>query len=87
MNIVLYPASVNLVVLIRDNSAMPGVMWTSCAGAHTSVASLPILLAASVALLGRQKILLDCKPVDKNGSVGVPTLEVMLLSTTAQGID
>jgi hypothetical protein len=87
VNIVVYPASANLAVLIRDNLAMPGVMWTLCVGAHMLVASSPILLAASVALLGRQKILLDCWPVDRNGSVGVPMLEVAPLSTTGEGID
>jgi hypothetical protein len=83
----MYPASANLAVLIRDNSAMSGVMWMSCAGTCMLVASLPILLAASMAPLGRQKILLDCQPVDRNESVGVPMLEVALLPTMAEGID
>ena len=65
---------------------MPGVMWTPRAGACTFVAISPISLAASVALLGSQKTLLDALPVVRKGSVGVPTLEVALLSTMAEGI-
>ncbi len=83
----MYPASANLAMLSRDYLAMPGVMWMLRTSARTLVASLPILLDASVAPLGRQKILSDCWPVDRNGSVGVPTLEVAPLPTTAEGID
>ncbi len=86
MNIVVYPASANTAVLIRDYSVMPGVMWALCAGACTSVTSLLILFAASMALLGKGKILLDCWPVDKNGSESMPTLEVARLSMTAGGL-
>jgi hypothetical protein len=86
-NIVVYPASAIFSVLIRDNMAMPGVMWTTRAGARMLVASLLILLAASVAPLGRGKILLDCWSVDRNESVGVLMLEVAPLSSTAEGID
>ncbi len=87
MNIVMYPASMNSAVLNRDNSAMPGVVWTSPASACTLVPSLPILLSASVALLGRGKILSDCWPVDRDWSVGMLTLEVARLSMMAEGID
>ncbi len=66
---------------------MPGVMWTSRAGACTLVASSPISLASYVAPLGRRKTLFDCRPVFANGPVGVPMLDVAPLSTTADGID
>ena len=66
---------------------MPGVMWTSRAGACTLVASSPISLASSVAPLGRRKTLFDCQPVFANGWVGMPMLDVAPLSTTADGID
>ena len=66
---------------------MPGVMWTSRAGACTLVASSPISLASSVAPLGRRKTLFDCRPVFANGLVCVSTLDVAPLSTTADGID
>jgi hypothetical protein len=65
---------------------MPGVMWMSRAGACTLVASSPILLAASVAPLGRRKIFLEVLPNAVKGSVGVPTLEVAPLLTMAEGI-
>ncbi len=66
---------------------MLGVMWTSLAGAHKLVASMPISLAASVAPLG-WKTLFDCRPDFANGSVDVPMLEdVAPLSTTADEID
>jgi hypothetical protein len=70
-----------------DVSVMPGVMCTSRAGARTFVASSPISLASSVAPLGSRKTLFDRRPVFANGSVGVPTLDVAPLSTTADGID
>jgi hypothetical protein len=72
---------------MRDVSVMPGVMCTSRAGARTFVASSPISLASSVAPLGSRKTLFDRRPVFANGSVGVPTLDVAPLSTTADGID
>jgi len=67
----------NLSVL-RGTFRLPGVMWTSHAG--TLVTSLPISLASSVAPLGSWKTVSDCHPVFANGSVGVPTLDVALLS-------
>ncbi len=80
VNIVLFPALVHLAVLItREDLAMPRVMWMSRVGPRTLVTSLLILLAASVAPLSRQQILSDCWPVDRNGTVGMPTLEVALL--------
>jgi hypothetical protein len=66
---------------------MPGVMWTSCAGAPTLVASSPISLASSVAPLSSQKTLFDCQPVFTNGLIGMPTLDVAPLSAMADGID
>ena len=72
---------------MRDVLVMPGVMCTSRAGARTFVVSLPISLASSVAPFGSWKTLFDCHPVFANGSVGVPTLDVAPLSTTADGID
>ena len=56
------------------------------AGARTFVASSPISLASSVPL-SRRKTLFDRQPVFANGSVGVPTMDVAPLSTTADGID
>ncbi len=37
--------------------------------------------------VGQTKDCLDCWPADRNGSVGVPMLEVVLLSKTVKGID
>ena len=66
---------------------MPGVMCTSRAGARTFVASSSISLASSVAPFGSWKTLFDCQSVFANRSVGVRTLDVAPLSTTADGID
>ncbi len=49
--------------------------------------SLPILLAASMAPLGRRKFLSEGRTVKMNGLVGVLILEIAPLSTMAERID
>ena len=43
---VMYPASAILLVLIKEFSLMPGVIWMSLAGALTSYGSVAISVAA-----------------------------------------
>jgi hypothetical protein len=62
-------------------------MWTPFAGYRTLCASL-LTVAATVRIpSGNWKILLDMRPVGMRGAVGVPTLEVAVLSATMEGME
>ncbi len=86
-----YFASTNIGMLRRESRLIPGTICTSFAGWCTLCLNLSMLLASSTLPLVMQKALSNWHPVATNAflflTLFVLTLDVALLSATAEGVD